>query len=217
LLASCLVVRGDLYRLCDRYDDAESLYRRGLRLGRRFLALGTEAAARVGLGQVEVARGNTERARGQLQRALQIYSACRQVVAAHSVRLIGAALTDQDVEERYAGLERLVTHGYRFECIAADIAATSLLGAQLLEMEQPERAVRYFCDAGTDAEENGLQHSELVANGARALIEADVGQQDAALDLMEETLKRMDALGLQSSLRRQLAERYRDLTGWTWN
>ena len=216
LLASVLAVQGDLLRLCDRYDDAEVSYLRALGLARRFLALGTEAKTLVGLAQVEAAREETGNARRHLQRALEIYMACSARVAAHGVRLLGAALPDVDVEQRFEGLERLLAFGYRFECVSADVTATLLVGAQLLDLQGAGRARQYFIDAGREAQDVGLQHSELAANGVHAILAADAGQGDVALPLMEDTLTRMDELGLRSALRDQLAERYRDLTGWAW-
>jgi tetratricopeptide (TPR) repeat protein len=216
LLASVLAVQGDLLRLCDRYDDAEVSYLRALGLARRFLALGTEAKTLVGLAQVEAARKELEKARRHLQRALEIYTACSARVAAHGVRLLGAALPDVDVEQRFAGLERLLAFGYRFESVSADVMTTLLLGGHLSEMNEQDKARRYFRDAGREAGEVGLQHSELTANGARGVLLADAGENEEALELIEDTLRRMDELGLVSSLRELLRERYQDLTGWPW-
>jgi len=216
LLASVLAAQGDLLRLCDRYDDAEASYLRALGLARRFLAPGTEAKVLVGLAQVEAACNDTPAASRHLQRALEIYTVCSQRVAAHSVRLLGAALPDTEAEERFAGIERLLAFGYRFECVSIDVTATLLLGGHLMEMGEQGKAMPYFRDAGQEAGEVGLQHSELIANGVRGVLLADAGESAAALELIEDTLARMDELGLISSLREELTNRYRDLTGWPW-
>lgn len=201
-------------------DEAEDMFREALRLAHRVGAPLTIAYTMANLGRCLMGKGDLKTAKGLLGRAQEIMSGCGALlplryVLIDEVRL--SVLEDQArLPEAMEKLEALLQENARFQCPRLDITGLMTLGWFHWRGGRYEQARDAFRKAMEIAEETGMELRRLFAMGLMGLLEGEVGNKELAEQWLGEALEGMELRGAEIALAEALAERFRDVTGFSW-
>ena len=211
---------GRIRNLKGQRDEAESMFRKALRLAHQIgmpLAIGHAMA---NLGRFLMGKGEFKSARDLLVRAEEIIGGSGEALSLRYVLLDRVRLDVlEDVAQLSEAIEKvngLLEGNARFQCPRLDIAGLATLGWFHWRGGRYEQARKAFRKMMEIAEDVGMELQRLFAMGLMGVLECEAGNKELAEQWLGETLEGMELRGADVSLAKELAERFRDVTGFSW-